>query len=369
MAQDAPVVKEDPDLTSFYESCSEGNLDKVREYVEISQPPAIHLAYALEEACHNFRLDVVRFLLQQPDTQLHYRCFRRCPDCPNDDIAKGFGDEVSYVDSQSIFTSGDSRLLDLLKVLLEFGWHPNQLLGPPLRGKASPLGLPRQEVALHYPRCILDLDILRFLLDRGADPTIARGIYGSMPWLDGLAEYPVQRLSGDILERAVNLGAFEAVTLLVSKGAKPAYGIPLHSLVRRRPDSSKTKTMGDAYMNELWQEPPELGYPTLSTRLDMAAHLLHHGEDINRTANVYVINPDLNGTKANAWQQIPPRRRILPISHPGAYGYSFESCERLHGLGVCAVAFGKWCEARRQNQREICRAEDLLYRKKSSGGR
>lgn len=287
VVQGASAHKAGSASAAFYVSCSEGNLDDVRAYVQTSQPPAADLAYALEEACQNLQLDVVRFLLQQPDTQLHYRCFRRCPDCPDDDLATkfGFGDGVSRVVPQSIFTGGHPRLLDLLKILLEFGWHPNQLLGPPQKGKSSPLYLPRQEVALHYPRCILDLDILRFLLDAGADPTIARGLFDQYGF-GSLADQPVLRMSGDILQMAVNLGAMEAVTLLISKGARVAYGIPLHSLVRRRPDSSKFKVMDDTYKKELWHETPELRYPTLSNRLTMAKHLISHGEDINRIANV-----------------------------------------------------------------------------------
>lgn len=287
VVQGKSTHKTDSASAALYVACAEGNLEAVRQYVTTSQPPAADLAFALEEACQNFQLDVVRFLLQQPETQLHYRCFRRCPDCPDDDLAKTFGyaDGVSRVVSQSIFTSGHSRLLDLLKILHDFGWHPNQLLGPPQKWKTGPLCLPRQEVALHYPRCILDLDILRFLLDAGADPTIARGLYQEIG-LGTLADHPVRRMSGDILQMAVNIGTEEAVALLLSKGARPAYGIPLHSLVRRRHDSSKVKVLDDTYMRELWSETPELRYPTLSTRLTVAEYLLNHGEDINRVANV-----------------------------------------------------------------------------------
>lgn len=286
MVHDTPVCHADDAASAFYVACSGGNLDHVRAFVQEFQPPAADLAYALEEACQNFRLDVVRFLLQQSDTRLHHRCFRRSTAHPEDDLAEKFGAGESRSVSQSIFTSGHPRLIDLLKTFLEFGWHPNQLLGPLQKGKRPPIYLPRQEVALHYPRCILDLDILRLLLDAGADPTIARDVVADI-YFD-LADQPVQRMSGHILEMAVNLGTAEAVTLLLSRGARPAYGIPLHSLARRRPDSSKIRIMDDAYTRELWHETPELQYPTLSTRLTMAGHLISHGEDINRIANVYV---------------------------------------------------------------------------------
>ncbi|GJC85375.1 hypothetical protein ColLi_08213 [Colletotrichum liriopes] len=85
---------------------------------------------------------------------------------------------------------------------------------------------------------------------------------------------------------AVNLGATEAVTLLVSRGAKLEYGIPLHSLARRRPHPASIKVMDEEYLKELCRETPELEYPTLSTRFAMAQRLIALGEDINRVANV-----------------------------------------------------------------------------------
>ncbi|KZL72831.1 ankyrin repeat protein [Colletotrichum tofieldiae] len=282
---DAPGYHDDDASRSFYRSCAEGGLDRVRTFVDQFTPTPADLSYALEEACQNLQLEVVRFLLRQSDTQLHYRCFRKCIEFPEDDLTDKFDGRPSSSSSQSIFTSGSPELLNLLRILVDFGWHPNQLLGPLQRGKRPPLYPPSQEVALHYPRCILDTDILRFLLDAGADPTIARDIIGD-PYFS-VIEQPVQRLKGHILEMAVNLGATEAVTLLVSRGAKLEYGIPLHSLARRRPHPASNKVMDEEYLKELCRETPELEYPTLSTRFTMAKHLIALGEDINRVANVY----------------------------------------------------------------------------------
>ncbi|KAL0937813.1 uncharacterized protein CTRU02_207544 [Colletotrichum truncatum] len=279
---DAPGYHDDDASMSFYKSCAEGDLNRVRTFVDQSAPTPADLSYALEEACQNLQLEVVRFLLRQPEAELHYRCFRRCVEFPDDENTYKLTDMSS---SQSIFRSGSPELLNLLKILVDFGWHPNQLLGPLQSSQRLPYHPWSQEVALHYPRCILDMDILRFLLDVGADPTIARDIIGD-PYFD-VAEQPVQRLEGHILELAVNLGAKEAVTLLVSHGAKLEHGIPLHSLARRRPDPAAIKVMDEEYLKELYTEIPDMKYPTLSTRLDMAQHLIALGDDINKVANVY----------------------------------------------------------------------------------
>ncbi|WQF82839.1 Putative ankyrin repeat-containing domain superfamily [Colletotrichum destructivum] len=287
---DATSYHDDDASRSFYRSCAEGDLDRVRAFIDHLAPTPADLSYALEEACQNLQLEVVRFLLRQSETQLHYRCFRR----------------PSTSSSQSIFTSGSPELLNLLRILVDFEWHLNQLLGPLQRGKRPPHYPPSQEVALHYPRCILDTDILQFLLDAGADPTIARDIIGD-PYFS-VIEQPVQRLKGHILEMAVNLSATEAVTLLISRGAKLEYGIPLHSLARRRPHPAAIKVMDEEFLKGLYKETPELEYPTLSTRFVMAQHLIALGEDINRVANVYrLIGP---------WVTIPIRlHEATALSH------------------------------------------------------
>lgn len=133
--------------------------------------------------------------------------------------------------SQNIFTSGRPELFDLLKALIENGWHPNQNLGP-----LKVVYIPKralQDVALYYPRCIKDTKILKLLLDSGVDPTIAREKM-PVPFFYGEESgAPVERKSGDILHMAVNIETIETVNLLLSQGAKLEYGAPLHSLFRR----------------------------------------------------------------------------------------------------------------------------------------
>lgn len=281
---DPSGYRKDDASRAFYKSCAEGDLDRVRMFVAAFAPTAADLSFALEEACQNLRPEVMRFLMRQPEAQLHYRCFRRCTYYHQDDLIEKFDGRKSYSLSESIFTSGSRELLPLLRVLVESGWHPNQLLGPPQRGKRPPRHLPCQEVALHYPRCILDTDILRFLLDAGADPTIGREV-NSDPGF-GLIDLPVQRLKGHILEMAANLGAAEAVDLLMSHGASPDHDVTLHSLVRRKPDPADAKVMDEEYREKLCKETPWLEYPTLSNRLVMAQQLIDLGGDINRVTNV-----------------------------------------------------------------------------------
>ncbi|KAF6805545.1 ankyrin repeat protein [Colletotrichum sojae] len=239
--QDPPGYRKDDASRAFYKSCAEGNLDLVR--IGVPEP--------------------------------HYRCFRRGIENHHDDLAgniKFYSHTPAYLSSdsvsESIFTSGSRELLPLLRVLVDSGWHPNQLLGPTQRGKRRPFNLPCQEVGLHYPRCILDTEILRFLLDAGADPTTGREVNRDFAF--GIVNRPVRRLKGHILEMAVNLGAAEAVDLLVSHGARPEHGVTLHSLIRRRPDPAAAKVMDEEYREELCEETPWLEYPTLFSRFAIA---------------------------------------------------------------------------------------------------
>ncbi|KAK8127756.1 Homeobox protein Wariai [Apiospora sp. TS-2023a] len=152
---------------------------------------------------------------------------------------------------QTIFASDSPKLLPLLQVFLDNGWHPNQVLGPP------------QEVALHHVQCVRDLNILKLLLDHGADPTIARTtpslpsplVVYQHPW-----KAPVQRKVGDILDMAAKVGTTEAIDLLLAHGAKFEYGRALHCLI-------EFKLLAGVDVN--------------STRFEMAEHLVRNGEDIN----------------------------------------------------------------------------------------
>jgi hypothetical protein len=265
----------------------------VREHLETkSQLSDASLAYALEEACQNFQLEIVELLLTKTEAKLHFRCFRRCIKYKEYDLANSFGEWPSIAEYQSIFTSGSLKLLPLLKILQKFGsWHPNQVLGPLQRGKETdqPRCMPRQEVALHYPRCVLDLDMLNFLLDSGADASIARYLYPTtLSKDDNLGDdYTVQRDRGDVLEMAVNCGAKkEAIAMLIERGNAKLNDTSLHSLVRRKSFAERVVAADEAYMQVAWKKDMEMKWPDLSTRFETAAYLIELGEDIDGETNV-----------------------------------------------------------------------------------
>lgn len=165
--------------------------------------------------------------------------------------------------ARSIFSYGSPKLLELLKAFLDNGWHPNQVLGSG-----------QEKVALHHTRCIKDLSILRFLLEHGADPTIARDTYPSPFFQLFPDEAPVQRKSGHVLNMAVVEASPEAIDILLYHGAKLEYGRPLHCLVQYFPVADNTG------------ETP--GLPTDPARYKIADRLMSLGEDINGLRDVQV---------------------------------------------------------------------------------
>ncbi|KAK7956355.1 Ankyrin repeat protein [Apiospora aurea] len=120
--------------------------------------------------------------------------------CSNAELAR-YLDSIFQTDlnkiggvTQNIFASCNPKLLSLLQVFLDNGWHPNQVLGP------------QQEVALHHVQCVQNISILKLLLDPRADPTIARKGPSALVlhYFPHLA--PVRRKSGDILDMAARIG-------------------------------------------------------------------------------------------------------------------------------------------------------------------
>lgn len=321
----------DDDSQAFYKACAEGAIDRVHHFMSTRRQhedwstAAPDLAFALEEASHGFQVDVVKLLLQQKNVALHYRCFRRCNHHPKDLYIHDH-DVPARVSSQSIFTSGRPELLDLLKVFHKYGgWHPNQLLGPLQNGKGPPFHQPVQEVALHYPRCLQDVDILCFLLSVGADPTIARERHCE-EWFEN-HNSPVTRLSGDILQLAINFGSAESVDMLIGHGARLDLAPSLHSLARR-----STGTPAEQYTKRLpktmnvSKRTPDAAYPTLSNRFEMAEHLLSRGEDIDGVRNVYQIVAQYSQFP------LPGTFRATPFSHAkGCRDWMFARWLLQHG--------------------------------------
>jgi hypothetical protein len=273
----------------LYAACADGRLPEVQDLLSHSELPLSHLELGLEEASHNFHLDVVEALLKQKKVQLHYRCFRRSQshqqDLSSDSHSSSDQDPV-----QSIFTSNHEDLIHLLNIFHEHGWHPNQLLGPLLKPRGSESQSSLQEVALHYPRCLRDTEVLKFLLKAGADPTIARE--KSRHNILKPTEVPTQRLSGHILEDALNTASPESVDLLLSYNAEPEQDwAPLQSLARRY-DANGARLMTPDEEAIKDTELPDSPYPDkLSDRLTMAKYLLDKGFNVNEKKTMYVLRP------------------------------------------------------------------------------
>ncbi|KAK8080387.1 hypothetical protein PG997_008205 [Apiospora hydei] len=284
LIQGQPAYNQDKGSLAFYLACAAGNLPEVRDYIENAHPSHADRQFGLEKAAHAFQIETVRYPMQERSTRIHTRVFQRydaagqasqmilnskCPNvtkyifgdqqlrtrrpitrlattnlfasgCSNAELTRYldsiFQTDLNKVDgvTQNIFASGSPRLLELLQLFLDNGWHPNQVLGP------------HQEVALHHVQCVQDINILKLLLDHGADPTIARKgpLTLLLHYFPHLA--PVQRKSGDILDMAAKL--------------RLEYGRALHCLI---------------------EFDPPTGAAVDPARFEMAEHLLRNGEDID----------------------------------------------------------------------------------------
>lgn len=275
----ATLYKTDEASRAFYAACAQGDMQFVRDFIRDAKPSDLDLQYALEEASHGFQAAVVRYLMGEHNVKLHVGCFHKDK---KDTVREAPpNDRPAPPNPQVIFDRDSPELLELLRAFVDHGWHPNQLVGLMQHVKIGHLiGL--QEVALHFPRCLREMPILRLLLDSGADPTIAR----YTRYVDGFdfnfPEAPTQRKAPDILHMALNVGTRETVDLLLSRGAKLEYGAPIHSLV--------TRASQDLKFDETFETPVD-SPDRLAARCDMADYLLGLGEDINGLGNVFVFNP------------------------------------------------------------------------------
>lgn len=109
-------------------------------------------------------------------------------------------------------------------------------------------------------QCVQNTNILKLLIDHGADPTIARKgtsslVFRWQPW-----KAPVQRKIGDVLDMAAKVDSTEAIDILLAQGAKFEHGRELHCLIG-------FQLLAGATVD--------------SARFEMAEHLIQNGEDIN----------------------------------------------------------------------------------------
>ncbi|SPO06176.1 uncharacterized protein DNG_08865 [Cephalotrichum gorgonifer] len=328
LVQGAPVYSRGPESAGFYSACAEGRINDVRDFIESSKPPPADLQYGLEQASHGFQAEIVRYLMREQSVSLHTRVFQR----------RNYTRILPLKDRpppslQNIFTSRRPELLDLLKALIDNGWHPNQTLQP-LQEVIYARHRSVHEVALHYPRCLQDAAILKLLLDSGADPTIARiqapiYFFGDWPW-----EAPVQRKSGEILDLAVKVGTPETVETLLSHGAKLEYGAPLHNLVLRPPPADALGPIPDSPVDP-------------AARFAVAEYLLSLGEDINGVKDV------VNAVRDTSEMHLPGGWEATPLSH-AVYSGDFAFIEWLLEKGADPeTERSKWNRDRDQSRAPI----------------
>ncbi|RYP73620.1 hypothetical protein DL771_003508 [Monosporascus sp. 5C6A] len=183
---DAPPPAEEKE---FHNWCRDGNIESVRQYIEGQQQldDAV-LQRGLTHAAEGGQLETVRYLLQKG--------------------AKLFGVPIK--------TACRRRDLDLLKVFVENGWHPNQQI-PSTEGNFGVV----------LPHCIDDLQITQFLLSHGADPNL--GTFDQVKRSGLGSTVPLDRQSGAALNRAAAQGNIEAIDLLLKNGARLEWATPLHA--------------------------------------------------------------------------------------------------------------------------------------------
>ncbi|RYP91393.1 hypothetical protein DL770_002438 [Monosporascus sp. CRB-9-2] len=182
----APPQAEEKD---FHNWCRDGNIEAVRRYIEGRQQldDAV-LQRGLTHAAEGGQLETTRYLLQKG--------------------AKLFGVPIE--------TACRRRDLELFKVFVENGWHPNQQI-PSIEGNFGVV----------LPHCTGDLKITQFLLSHGGDPNLGtfdrrkRSGLGSTP--------PLDRQSGAALTSAAAHGNIEVIDLLLENGATLEWATPLHA--------------------------------------------------------------------------------------------------------------------------------------------
>ncbi|SPO04635.1 uncharacterized protein DNG_07320 [Cephalotrichum gorgonifer] len=188
----------------FYVACHEGQLDKVREWMarkDVLKP--IGLRDGLDCAAMGNQVHVVRFLLE----------------------------EGIPLSSQAVVAACNNLSLPLFELFFEYGYHPNQQV-PSYRGVCG----------TSLMHCLASEPLTRFLLEKGADPNMARFMDGRNAIYSPRSTPPLDRRSGLPLDIAVEKASLGVVQMLLEHGAKPKYSRPLERIVRRRPDHFPTDT-------------------------------------------------------------------------------------------------------------------------------
>jgi ankyrin repeat protein len=236
-AATANLVSQDEKEIDFYAACEQGHLEDVTRFIEEQNPSQGVRQYGLEQASFGNQATIARYLLKQ-GTILHVNVFERS--CPYPEHPEKLGGKaVSIFDKDRL-----QDPLELLKVFVEFGWHPNQAWIDPLGEQGH--------VVLQRPSCVANRPLVTFLLEHGADPNLGDSTYGEH------GVYPLCRRCGHLANMAVGQYDPSLIDLLLAHGAQPAYSRLLHRIACFQGDQD----------THLWETVP------FARRRPLAEHLL-----------------------------------------------------------------------------------------------
>ncbi|RYP63950.1 hypothetical protein DL769_006828 [Monosporascus sp. CRB-8-3] len=186
------------EIRGFYHACARGDLEAVRRYVEQHQPSVGYLQYGVNVAARHARVEVVRYLFRAG----------------------------AVFTSNVLYHACMNPSLSFFKCLVEEkSWHPNQAMHS------------SGEVAL--PFCVADEELLRYLLELGADPNLGPH---REPFRHGV---PTDQRSGYALERAAGNAEPHIIDLLISYGARLefAHGIMHRAALAHSPGKNDRRAM------------------------------------------------------------------------------------------------------------------------------
>ncbi|KAK1846938.1 ankyrin repeat protein [Colletotrichum chrysophilum] len=211
----AHLISLDDEEDRFYVACENGSVEEVASFVQQTNSPSqAVLQHGLEQASFGNQPAVARYLLER-GTPLHGNVFSRARRVKTKDRSFYLEDVTIFDRTQS---GREDTLIPLIRVFLDFGWHPNQAWR---RATCNECKTP-----LPYEGCIANTPLFELLLQHGADPNIAADSRSP----DG-EEPPLNRHGGDALNSAARLGDTQLFNLLLSHGADPSFADPLHSIV------------------------------------------------------------------------------------------------------------------------------------------
>ncbi|KAI8316862.1 hypothetical protein K4K61_000146 [Colletotrichum sp. SAR11_59] len=210
----ADLLSLDDEEVRFYVACENGSVEEVGSFVQRTNSPSqAVLQHGLEQASFGNQPAVARYLLER-GTPLHGNAFSRARRVKTKD--RSYLEDVTIFDRKH--SGGEDTLITLIRVFLDFGWHPNQAWRRATSNESK--------TPLPYEGCIANTRLVELLLQHGADPNIAADSRSP-----GGDEPPLNRQGGDALNSAARLGDTQLFNLLLSHNADPSFARPLHSIV------------------------------------------------------------------------------------------------------------------------------------------